>query len=177
MRMRMAPWLILPLLMAGCAQLPSGPQRLGATDGLGTDQLARLVLEPARKSTAGQGAYEWVELRAFDRVFVNEQNHLRREYLMAPGTHRLTLRYMFDTDTGHGVLQAPTGQVMQENATRVYEQTISMNVKAGGTYAVKFAADAQTRTNAVDSMFNRTTTTVKTRYWVEDSKTGETVSH
>ncbi len=177
MRMRMAPWLILALLMAGCAQLPLGPARLGASDGLGTDQLARLVLDAARKSTAGQGAYEWVELRAFDRVFVNEQNHLRREYLMAPGTHRLTLRYMFDTDVGHGALQSLPGQVIQESETRIYEQTISMNVKAGGNYAVKFAADAQTRTNAVASMFNRSTTTVKARYWVEDSKTGETVSH
>ncbi len=177
MRMRMAPWLILPLLMAGCVQLPLGPARLGATDGLRTDQLAQLVLDGARKSTAGQGAYEWVELRAFDRVFVNEQNHLRREYLMAPGTHRLTLRYMHDTDTGQGVLQSQAGQVMHESTTRVYEQTISMNVKPGGAYAVKFVVDAQTRANAEASMFNRTSTTFKARYWVEDSKTGETVSH
>lgn len=177
MRMRMAPWLILPLLLAGCAQLPQGPARLGETHGLATEQLARLVLDGPRKSAAGEGPYEWVELRAFDRVFVNEQSNLRREYLMPPGTHRLTLRYMYNADGGQGVEQLAVTQAVQENVTRQYEQTISMNAKPGGTYAVKFAADAQTRANAEASMFNRTYTTVKARYWVEDSKTGETVSH
>lgn len=177
MRMRMAPWLILPLLMAGCAQMPHGPARLGATDGMATDQLARLVLDGARKSAAGEGAFEWVELRAFDRAFVNEQTHLRREYLMAPGTHRLTLRYMYDADSGQGVTQVAVTQALQENVTRQYEQTISMNARPGGAYTVKFAVDAQTRASAEASAFSRDLTTVKARYWVEDSKTGETVSH
>jgi hypothetical protein len=177
MRMRITLCLILPLLMAGCAQLPLGPPRLGITDGLPADQLARLGLDGARKVTTGQGTFEWVELRAFDRVFVNEQNHLRREYLMAPGTHRLTLRYMYDNDDGHAPFQASVGQVIRESTTRVFEHTISMNAKPGGTYTVKFAVDGQTGVSAEASTFNRTTTTYRARYWVEDSKTGETVSH
>ena len=78
---------------------------------------------------------------------------------------------------GHSLSLTQVDTAIQESATRAYEQTLSMNVKAGGTYTVKFTADAQTQVTAVDSMFNRTTTTIKARYWVEDNKTGETVSH
>lgn len=157
----------LILALAGCAS--TEPRSTHLYDGVprAEDQVARLSVDAATLTQPLFGFWQWVDLRSFDGKAIKDEAFSKREYIMLPGVHRLTVRYGYDPGGAAGLLEIFAGEVLRDRFTARFEAELVLDAGAGGDYALKFEVKRESALTPV--------THWKVRYWIVDLKTGATV--
>jgi hypothetical protein len=163
--------LLLPLLstilVIGCATPPQIPSRLYLGEPRSEGQVAKVWFDEAKQTQPMFGYWEWVQLRAVDGEVVKEDTNSKREYLILPGIHRLTVRYVYDPSGAQGLIEALVGQAIQESMTKRFESDITLDAKKGAEYAVRFVVNKE---SALTPAWNWNVI-----YRIVDAKTGDVI--
>ena len=168
MRLRNYCTVLLPFVLWGCASTPSSPLRLYEGPPRDRQTVAHVVLDEAKKTQPLFGYWEWVELRKLDDKKLNSETNGKRVYEVLPGTHNLTVRYVYDASGAQGLLEALLTQSLTDRMTERFERVIPLNAKAGVDYVLKFRVEKE---SAMTPVWNW-----KIYYWIEDSATGASVT-
>lgn len=155
---------LLPFVLLGCAGTPLSPLRLYEGPPRDGQTVARVVLDEAKKTQPLFGYWEWVELRKLDDKKLSSETNGKRVYEVLPGTHDLTVRYVYDASGAQGLVEALLTQSLRDRMTERFERVIPLDAKAGVDYVVKFRVEKE---SAMTPVWNW-----KLYYWIEDLATG-----